>query len=797
MLVQVQTNEGRCEEVVPRTHLISDWLACFNDGEHLNCHITHKGKTVAQNQTFEDTNIQDGDVLRLVQKGSFNFGLAAGVKGKTNGGGKAPAFKFGYARTKQPARKSSGSPPPRRQQLAAVEPEEEMEEGDGDFDSDDETNPPGETGGEAGEDLSDNEGVGADVAAAGVVPTSTCLLFFLVQAIQNYEPGLFDLIQSFLTYSGGAANAVMAEFLSDTSEMLSESRPFRRLYGYSTQLHYWIVSPGLGDTPYTMGEQLLAGWNSADDRAYARGEEVRFENIADAEPEPGSSDDEDYVPSDDAESSSESSDGGESGEDLSNEESGAAPDAEQDGAGPADEPGPADEASDGSSAGKRPALRLWARMHKEIVAIQTGIHIDGRSSNADIQEAQRALAASGAAPETHLYRVSERQVGDEQFRGNTIFKVCCGIVRLTEAQHWAIIEDDGSLLAALYNVVQDCDLEGNYQQLRDVFDDIPEDVDDMVVRYQEDCHNLTTYRTHFEHFSAQDIVTHISEHNEFEHEHYSLAFFGQLGEEDKCRCDTCGKSLKPEEQFSLSYGVVDSVMCEEHFIEAAKEFYAQAPSAAMAHPAFGAYSIPDGSTLDVEALLGPRPSSLSDEEDDSGESSDGSESGTAAASAQDDIGATPDAEEGDGGAASSPASNPNGDTCALCPYVFDSIQGIWDHECTHCACRVCDDCCEADDDDEDERVCNVCQNAGDSSGGGGAAAYAGDDSESTLDAEGDSSDGSGSEDEDEELSRSQLRAWAAVPANKSAAAVLGHVINGNSSNASIVAAMDAVQEQVD
>eukprot|EP00729_Bicosta_minor_P014663 gene14663-2943_t len=57
--------------------------------------------------------------------------------------------------------------------------------------------------------------------------------------------------------------------------------------------------------------------------------------------------------------------------------------------------------------------------------------------------------------------------------------------------------------------------------------------------------------------------------------------------------------------------------------------------------------------------------------------------------------------------------------------------------------------------------------------------------------EDDDSDGG---DDDEELSRSQLRAWAAAPANKSAAAALGHVINGNSSNASIVAAMDAVQQ---
>lgn len=237
------------------------------------------------------------------------------------------------------------------QQPEGVGTEPEMEEGDGDFDSDDESNPPGETGGEAGEDESDGgggdaaasagddtestpsaegDGAGADVAGV-VVPASACLLFFLVQAIQNYEPGLFDSIKTFLTFSGGSANAVMAEFLSDTTEMLSESRPFRRLYGYSTQLHYWIVSPGLGDTPYSMGEQLLAGWNSADDRAYARGEEVRFDYIADAEPEPESSDDEDYVPSDDAESSSESSDGGESGEDLSDEESGAAPAPEGDG----------------------------------------------------------------------------------------------------------------------------------------------------------------------------------------------------------------------------------------------------------------------------------------------------------------------------------------------------------------------------------------------------------------------------------------------------------------------------------
>lgn len=81
--------------------------------------------------------------------------------------------------------------------------------------------------------------------------------------------------------------------------------------------------------------------------------------------------------------------------------------------------------------------------------------------------------------------------------------------------------------------------------------------------------------------------------------------------------------------------------------------------------------------------------------------------------------------------------------------------------------------------------------------GGGAAASGQDDIGATPDAEGDSSDGSGSEDEDEDLSRSQLRAWAKSPANKTAAAALGHVINGNSSNAAIRAAMDAVQEQVD
>lgn len=34
----------------------------------------------------------------------------------------------------------------------------------------------------------------------------------------------------------------------------------------------------------------------------------------------------------------------------------------------------------------------------------------------------------------------------------------------------------------------------------------------------------------------------------------------------------------------------------------------QGSAQGMAHPAFGAYSIPDDSTLDVEALLGPRPS---------------------------------------------------------------------------------------------------------------------------------------------------------------------------------------------
>lgn len=54
---------------------------------------------------------------------------------------------------------------------------------------------------------------------------------------------------------------------------------------------------------------------------------------------------------------------------------------------------------------------------------------------------------------------------------------------------------------------------------------------------------------------------------------------------------------------------------------------------------------------------------------------------------------------------------------------------------------------------------------------------------------------SSEEEDDEELSRSQLHAWAAAPANKAAAAALGHVINGNSSNAAIRAAMDAVQEQ--
>eukprot|EP00729_Bicosta_minor_P028665 gene28665-64_t len=62
--------------------------------------------------------------------------------------------------------------------------------------------------------------------------------------------------------------------------------------------------------------------------------------------------------------------------------------------------------------------------------------------------------------------------------------------------------------------------------------------------------------------------------------------------------------------------------------------------------------------------------------------------------------------------------------------------------------------------------------------------------------EGDSSEDDDSDggDDDEELSRSQLRAWAKSPANKAAAAALGHVVNGNSSNASIVAAMDAVQQ---
>ena len=82
----------------------------------------------------------------------------------------------------------------------------------------------------------------------------------------------------------------------------------------------------------------------------------------------------------------------------------------------------------------------------------------------------------------------------------------------------------------------------------------------------------------------------------------------------------------------------------------------------------------------------------------------------------------------------------------------------------------------------------------DDSGGGGAATSAGQDSDSSDDSE---SDDSGGEDEDEELSRSQLRAWAKSPANKATAAGLGHLINGNSSNAAIVAAMDAVQEQAD
>lgn len=81
--------------------------------------------------------------------------------------------------------------------------------------------------------------------------------------------------------------------------------------------------------------------------------------------------------------------------------------------------------------------------------------------------------------------------------------------------------------------------------------------------------------------------------------------------------------------------------------------------------------------------------------------------------------------------------------------------------------------------------------------GGGAAASGQDDIGATPDAEGDSSDGSGSEDDDEDLSRSQLRAWAKSPANKTAAAALGYVINGNSSSAAIRAAMDAVQEQGD
>lgn len=83
-------------------------------------------------------------------------------------------------------------------------------------------------------------------------------------------------------------------------------------------------------------------------------------------------------------------------------------------------------------------------------------------------------------------------------------------------------------------------------------------------------------------------------------------------------------------------------------------------------------------------------------------------------------------------------------------------------------------------------------------GGGDAAATSTTTTDSsTPDAEGDSSDGSGSEDDDEDLSRSHLRAWAAVPTNKSAAAALGYVINGNSSSAAIRAAMDAVQEQGD
>lgn len=300
------------------------------------------------------------------------------------------------------------------------------------------------------------EGVGADVAAAGVVvPASTCLLFFLVQAIRNYEPGLVDLIQSFLRISGGAANAVFKRYLF----ICDATRHICMRNGVSEErcLIYDILYCRLEDTPYSNGDVMLAGWTSAGDAARARGEDVHFDNIADAEPEPQSSDDETYVPSDDAESGSESSDGGESGEDS-------------------DEGVDEDDSGDG--------------LYDATMAEQDG----------------GGAATSAVTTDPSTPSAEEGDSGDSSSGGD--------------------------------------------------------------------------------------------------------------GEEDECPCDTCGKSLKPEEQFSLSYGVLDSDMCKKHFIEAASTFYAQAPSAAMAHPAFGAYSIPDGSTLDVEALLGPRPSSLSEDESD-------------------------------------------------------------------------------------------------------------------------------------------------------------------------------------
>lgn len=375
------------------------------------------------------------------------------------------------------------------------------------------------------------------VAAAGVVvPASACLLFFLVQAIQNYEPGLFDSIKTFLTFSGGAANGVMAEFLSGQREFLH-----RHFLHFNTldwividnsivEVRDWVrmrmptyLFERLEATPYSWGDEMLAEWFSEDDRDRALGGDVHFDNIADAEPEPQSSDDETYVPSDDAESSSGSEEddaSSEGGESSAGQDSGAEEDER-----------------------KFDFVKGWVRESIGSDAAVSGWEFDGETLTINHEDDD----------EVEQYTLDEIGYNEEDNSDGGAASASAG--------------DDSESTPA------------------------PE---------------------------------------------------GDGGEEDECPCDTCGKSLKPEEQFSLSYGVLDSVMCKKHFIEATATFYAQAPSAAMAHPAFGAYSIPDGSTLDVEALLGPRPSSSSEEDDDA--SFEGGES-----SAGQDSGATPSLEEGDGG----------------------------------------------------------------------------------------------------------------------------------------------------